>query len=58
MSEEKNKSEEYKYKILDCDGIEMPRHYSGRLRTYEEAVKIVNDLNKKGEYTPYTFEKL
>jgi hypothetical protein len=42
------------YKILDKDGIEMPDHYSGRRRTYEEAKKMVDNLNKNGEYRPYT----
>lgn len=42
------------YKILDKDGIEMPDHWSGRRRTYEEAKKMVDSLNKNGEYKPYT----
>lgn len=42
------------FKILDKDGIEMPDHYSGRRRTYEEAKKMVDSLNKNGEYRPYT----
>ena len=29
------------YKIVDKDGIEMPDHYSGGRRTYEEAKKMV-----------------
>jgi hypothetical protein len=41
------------YKIVDKDGIEMPDHYSGRKRTYEEAKKMVDRLNKNGEYKPY-----
>lgn len=41
------------YMIIDRDGTEMPRHYSGRLRTYDEAKKIVDSLNKDGEYAPY-----
>lgn len=57
MSEEKNKAET-KYKILDCNGYEMPNHYSGRLRTYEEAENMVKSLNEKGEYKPYTFEEV
>ena len=42
------------FKILDKDGIEMPDHYSGRRRTYEEAKKMVDSLNKNGEFRPYT----
>ena len=42
------------FKILDKDGIEMPNHYTGRRRTYEEAKKILNRLNKNGEFKPYT----
>ena len=42
-----------KYRIVDKDGIEMPDHYSGRRRTYEEAKKMVDGLNKNGEYRPY-----
>lgn len=42
------------YKILDKNGVEMPNHYSGRYRTYEEASKMVDSLNKGGEYKPYT----
>jgi len=41
------------YKIVDKDGIEMPDHYSGRRRNYEEAKKMVDRLNKNGEYRPY-----
>ena len=41
------------FKILDKDGIEMPDHYSGRRRTYEEAKKMVDSLNKNGEFRPY-----
>lgn len=37
------------YKIVDKDGIEMPDHYSGRRRTYDEAKKMVDGLNKNGE---------
>jgi len=42
------------YKILDKDGVEIPDHWSGRRRTYEEAKKMVDSLNKNGEYRPYT----
>lgn len=42
-----------RFKIVDKDGIEMPDHYSGRRRTYEEAKKMVDRLNKNGEYKPY-----
>lgn len=45
------------YKIFDNRGDEMPRHYSGRLRTYMEAKKIVDRLNKIGEHRPYTMSK-
>ncbi len=46
------------YSILDKNGIEMPDHYSGRRRTYEEAKKMVDSLNKNGEYRPYTMVKV
>ena len=42
------------YKIVDKNGYEMPEHYSGRNRTYEEAKKMVDNLNKNGEHRPYT----
>ena len=42
------------FKILDKDGIEMPDHYSGRRRTYGEVKKMLDILNKNGEYRPYT----
>lgn len=42
------------YKIVDKNGNEMPGHYSGRNRTYEEAKKMVDKLNKNGEHRPYT----
>jgi len=41
------------YAIHDCNGIEMPDHYSGRRRTYKEAERMINRLNKNGEYAPY-----
>lgn len=42
------------FKILDKDGIEMPDHYTGRRRTYDEAKKMLDSLNKNGEFKPYT----
>ena len=42
------------YKILDKNGVEMPDHWSGRRRTYDEAKKMVDGLNKNGEHSPYT----
>lgn len=42
------------YKILDRNGIEMPDHWTGRRRTYEEAKKMLDGLNKNGEHRPYT----
>ena len=61
MNNTKNKDKPYTisgvssrfYKIVDKDGIEMPDHYSGRRRTYEEAKKMVDGLNKNGEHKPY-----
>lgn len=41
------------YEIIDCHGTIMPRHYSGRARTYYEAQKLVNSLNLTGEFKPY-----
>lgn len=46
------------YKIFGKDGVEIPRHWSGRTRTYDEAKKIVDSLNKNGEYRPYTMVKM
>lgn len=43
-----------RFKILDKNGVEMPRHPSGRLRTLEEAVAMQDRLNKNGEYKPYS----
>ena len=37
-----------RYKILDCNGVEMPDHYSGRGRTYKEAKIMIDKLNKNG----------
>ena len=42
------------FKILDKDGIEMPDHWTGRRRNYDEATKLLNVLNNNGEYKPYT----
>jgi len=42
------------YKILDKNGFEMPDHWSGRRRTYLEAKKMIDMLNKNGEERPYT----
>lgn len=42
------------YKILDKMGDEMPEHYSGRERTFDEAKKMIDRLNKDGEFKPYT----
>ena len=47
-----------RYKILDKNGVEMPGHWSGRRRAYDEAKKMVDTLNKNGEYRPYTMVKL
>lgn len=46
------------YKIIDKNGIELPRHWTGRYRTYEEAVKILNNINIDGEYKPYKMEEV
>jgi hypothetical protein len=46
------------WKILDKDGVEMPSHYSGRYRTCEEAMKMLDKLNVDGEYRPYTMERV
>jgi hypothetical protein len=47
----------YEWMILDKNGDEMPRHHSGRLRTLDEAKKMVDRLNKDGEYKPYKYKK-
>ena len=44
---------EYVYKIVDRDNIELPLK-NGRYRTEEEANKILENLNRHGEYAPYT----
>lgn len=43
----------YVYSIVDKYGIEMPLHYSGRYRTYDEAKKLCDGLNETGEFKPY-----
>lgn len=45
------------YDIEDKNGSIMPRHYSGRARTKEEAEKLINNLNNNGEYKPYKLVK-
>lgn len=50
--------DEKQYKILDCNGIEMPDHGSGRRRTLEEAKEVVKHLNENGEHAPYRFEEI
>ena len=47
-----------KYKIVDKHGAEMPRHYTGRFRTLEEATTTVSNLTKHGEFTPYKMIKI
>lgn len=42
------------YKVVDREGLEMPLHYSGRHRTYKEAKRLIESLNKHGEYSPYS----
>lgn len=46
------------YKILDKDDVEMPRHHSGRGRSFSEAFKLIIRLNKNGENRPYRMEPL
>lgn len=41
------------FDIVDKDGTVMPRHYSGRARTLDEAQKMLDGLNINGEYRPY-----
>lgn len=55
MSKQQTRNE---YKILDRNGNEMPDHYSGRRRTFEEAKRMVENLNKNREYKPYTMIKV
>lgn len=45
------------YIIIDCNGHEMSPHYSGRDRTFKECLKMLYNLNKNGEYAPYTISK-
>ncbi len=42
------------YDILDKNGFEMPLHYSGKPRTFDQATKILESLNKTGEFKPYS----
>jgi len=51
------KRDERLYDIIDKDGYSMPLHYSGRLRTYDEAISMLTRLNKDGEYKPYKMIK-
>ena len=44
---------EQTYTIIDKNGIEMPDHYTGRKRTYDEAKRLIDRLNKNGEHKPY-----
>ena len=46
------------YKIFDKNGIEMPAHYTGRSRTFDEAKEMLNLLNESGEYRPYTMVEI
>ena len=42
------------YKILDCEGVEMPDNWAVKPRTYERVKILLDRLNKNGEYKPYT----
>ncbi len=44
------------YTIFDKNDMELPEHYSGRGRTWDEAKKLVEGLNKTGEFKPYTIK--
>lgn len=46
------------YKIYDKDGIEMPPHWTGKDRTLDQALKLVSELNKNGEYGPYSMKEV
>ena len=50
--------EETLYDIIDREGSIMPRHFSGRARTKKEADKMLERLNKDGEYKPYSLLKV
>lgn len=41
------------YDIVDKDGRILPRNYKGMPRTSEEADRLLERLNKGGEYRPY-----
>lgn len=41
------------FDISDKYGYILPRHYTGRARTFEEAKKLLDNLNRNGEYRPY-----
>lgn len=41
------------YTIIDCNGVEQPK-YNGQYRTYAKAIKLADELNRSGEYRPYT----
>mgnify|MGYP001231120414 CR=1 FL=1 len=42
------------YKILDCNGDELPDDWAITPRTYERVKRLLDRLNVNGEYRPYT----
>lgn len=46
------------YKILDKDGVEMPDDWCVSPRTYEKVKRLLDRLNKSGEYRPYTMVEI
>lgn len=43
-----------RYDIVDRNGVTLPRNPLGDGRTYREAVALLENLNRNGEFKPYT----
>lgn len=54
---EKN-TELFVWRVFDKNGVELPLHYSGRLRTEKEANILIRGLNKHGKFAPYKKKKI
>lgn len=54
LAEEKYNETHRRFKIIDCNGVEIPGLYGGfEYRTFEQATRLIENINKKGEYPPY-----
>jgi hypothetical protein len=45
------------YKIFDKNEKEMPMHFEGRHRTYDEAKILIERLNKVSDNAPYEIKE-